>query len=195
MNSTTTHRNRPFIAAALIIAAILIAFLLAPKVRGADIGTAIDTAKAVRAAYEKGQLNVLPFASAHINDSKPDYGGGLAIGYSLSKNSVLEAEAVSTGASGTDTFQTFLRDLGANLKLYVPVKTTGFAPYGIFGYRYDLQDSENQITAGIGVEHRFKLIGIAGGVFLDGRFIHGFTQAFDEFGNEGIVRLGVSGQF
>ena len=171
----------------LLIAVLSLAFSLP-----AFSGDVTDAVKAVKSAYEKGQLSASPFASVRLNDSDPDYGGGLAIGYAIGKNAVVEGEATSDGATSDDTLQTFLRDVGGNLKLYFPIKpVAGLAPYGIAGYRYDLDESEHQVAAGAGIEYRLK----GWGVFADARFIQGLDEQFNAFGKRGLCRFGFTRQF
>ncbi len=140
--------------------------------------------------FSKGRVTLSPFATASIVDSELSYGGGLALGYSLTEKLTVEAEVTSEGIDDSQWLESF-RDAGGNLKYYFPLKQTGFAPYLIGGYHRDFVQHENLLAAGAGLEFRRDRFSI----FADAQAIHGFEQELSELGNAVRVRAGFGFKF
>src|SRR5688572_9209940 len=45
--------------------------------------------------YRKGEFSVNPFASARVQDSEAEFGGGLALGYAITDRLTIEADAIT----------------------------------------------------------------------------------------------------
>lgn len=133
---------------------------------------------------------VNPFASARIDHTQVDLGGGLKADYAFSKHVAIEAEAFSDGIDDSNWSEA-IRAVGASVKGYLPIKTSGFAPYAIGGYQRDLIDNENQIAVGGGLEFRSGVWA----TFIDVRATHRLTDEASEFGDEWLVRFGVGRKF
>jgi len=144
----------------------------------------------VQDPFAKGNFSVSPFATLRLVDSNEEFGAGLSASYSLTRNLTLEAEVVGEDFNEAEWIASF-REVGANLKWYFPIKSSGFAPYLIGGYKRDLAIHENRLAAGAGLELRLKQFA----VFADARVVHGFDQELAELGNEVLIRLGGSYQF
>lgn len=137
--------------------------------------------------YQKGEISVNPFASARVQDSQAEFGGGLALGYAITDRLTIEADAITEGIDDSN-WNDAVRSVGAGVKFYFPIKATGFAPYLIGGYQRDLIDHENRLQAGAGVEYRFNKQFAA---FADAQVNHGFEQELSELGNDVRVRAGL----
>jgi hypothetical protein len=141
-------------------------------------------------AVPPSKFSAAPFASLRLQDSKDQLGGGLAVGYALSQRLTLEAEAISEGINDSK-WESAVADVGASLKLAFPIKAIPIEPYIIGGYRRDILDNENQLTAGVGLQYgKGALYG-----FADARAIHGFNQELREFGNHVGIRAGAGLRF
>jgi hypothetical protein len=142
--------------------------------------------------YAAGQWTVAGFASyrAHeFNSLGGRFGGGAEVSYFLKDNVALALESLTEDAG-----HAALDETGLNLKGFLPIRHTGFAPYGLLGVShcwegasrtratYDKKEgSLTQTTirdagdwrfnAGAGVEFRASK---TFGVFADGRWTHDF---------------------
>lgn len=175
---------RPLFLDSLLIA-IVIAFFTCHAWAASE--PAIETAGKIASQYEAGVFSVSPFASVSVVDSHEDFGAGLAVGYSLTKHLTLEADVVSEEIDDSH-WDDAIKDVGASVKYYFPIKQTGFAPYLIGGYKRDLLIHENLLAAGAGVEFRRSRFA----VFVDARVVHEFEQELSELGNRVQGRGGLS---
>lgn len=125
--------------------------------------------------YAKGDFTVSPFASYRVTEWGADngkFGAGLAAGYHLRDNVAVELETLSEGYTSAPVIGS-LTEAGANLKWYLPLKQSGVAPYALIGYTRNLDEDQNRMNAGAGIEWRFSKVA---GVFVDGRWTHDFNR-------------------
>ena len=136
--------------------------------------------------FSAGSFSFGSFASLRVHEfdgRTEDFGGGLFAQYMVANNIALEANVLSEGLHFEDVaFSESFTDAGANLKGYLPIGTTGFAPYGFIGYTRDLEHDENRMNAGAGLEFRTRKLFFA---FIDGQWTHDF----DTLGHA-LFRLG-----
>lgn len=127
-------------------------------------------------AYSKGTVTVSPFASYRAHEFgkfNGKFGGGIALSYFPVDNVAVELETLSEGF-GSHLYNSFT-EAGANLKGYIPIGSSGFAPYFLAGYTRGgldgIESTDNRINVGAGVEwHASKRFGL----FADGRWTHDF---------------------
>jgi len=161
----------------------------------AENRSAVDTARAVQATsdsdvWRPGQFSISPFASYRVRefDGVLDrFGGGLAVGYQLTRNLTLEAETISEGLQPFPIINS-IAEAGMNLKAYLPLGNTGLAPYGLLGYTHGFKPTEeNRMNAGAGLELRANKYFA---VFADGRWTHDFRTL-----GHALFRVGGSVRF
>ncbi len=136
--------------------------------------------------YAKGDFTVSPFASYRVTEWGADngkFGAGLAVGYHLRDNVAIELETLSEGYTSAPVIGS-LTEAGANLKWYLPLKQSGLAPYALIGYTRNLDEDQNRMNAGAGIEWRFtKVVG----VFADGRWTHDFNRVGHSLFRSGLT--------
>lgn len=160
------------------------------------------------APYHAGQFTVAGFGSyraATLDALDGRFGGGSEVSYFVKDNIAVALEALTenVGHSAID-------EAGLNFKGYLPIKNSGFAPYGLLGVSHSfegasftqstfdkkkgemttttvLKDGDWRFNAGAGVEFRaYKTFG----VFADGRWTHDF----DHLGHA-LFRVGANLRF
>jgi len=139
-------------------------------------------------AYAAGQVTVSPFASYRTHEFgryNGKFGAGLALSYSATRNLSIELETLGERFDSDDWIQS-LTEAGANFKFYVPLKH-GFAPYALLGYTRNLDEDQNRMNAGAGLEWRVSRHLAA---FADGRWTHDFRDV-----GHVLFRLGGSIRF
>lgn len=162
---------------------------LAPGLRlllGLLIAGWASSAVAQTDPFAPKQFSVSPFASYRVRNFDgvlERFGGGLAVGYSFSRNLTLEAETLSEGVHRLP-LQNSITEAGLNLKSYVPLGTSGLAPYALIGYTHGFKPvEESRFNAGAGLELRAKYLA----VFADGRWTHDFRNV-----GHALFRVGAS---
>ena len=160
------------------------------------------------APYTAGQVTLAGFGSyraATLDQLDGRFGGGAEVSYFVKDNVALALETLTENAG-----HSAIDEAGLNFKGYLPLKNTGFAPYGLLGVshsfegssftqtRYDkkkgdvttttvTRDGDWRFNAGAGVEFR---AGRTFGVFADGRWTHDF----DTLGHA-LFRVGANLRF
>lgn len=134
------------------------------------------------------RINISPFASYRISDDASrngKCGGGLALGVALTPRIAFEAETILERFDDSHWGDSFT-EAGGNFKLSLrPGRAVN--PYALIGYTRNLDDVENRMNTGAGVELR---LGARLAAFLDGRWTHNF----DDVGH-GLFRSGLSLKF
>lgn len=123
--------------------------------------------------YAAGTWSVSPFASYRVHEFgefNGKAGGGVALSYFAADNVAIEAETLSEGLDDSHWADAFT-EAGVNLKGYLPLGRSGFAPYGLIGYTRGFDLDENRMNAGAGIEWRAAK---TFGLFADGRWTHDF---------------------
>lgn len=167
----TNHIMKILLILSLCLAAV---FVAKPRVHGAEPVAPAGGGEAAASLYRAGQFSVSPFASYRgheFSELDGKVGGGLALGYSVSRNVTLELEAGGEEYESAPVVDS-LMEAGANAKGYLPIGNSGFAPYGLIGYTRDIDAKENRMNAGAGLEFRFQ----RAHVFADGRWTHDFRE-------------------
>ncbi len=114
------------------------------------------------------------FASLRVHefDGRTEaFGGGLFAQWFPVDHIAAEANVLSEGIDTSHIEQAFT-DAGLNLKGYLPIGDSGFAPYGFIGYTRDLEHDEDRANFGAGVEFRTRKYFFA---FADGQWTHNFN--------------------
>ncbi len=163
------------------VAAVLVAFAFSPaSVQAAQpdwLGAAPET-----------RFSVSPFASyrAHeIGQFNGKWGGGLAAAVHLNRWIALETETIAERLDDS-VWTGSLTEFGANFKTsLLPTKVVN--PYLLIGYTRNLDQCDNRMNAGAGLEFR---LGKHGAIFADGRWTHNF-----EVLGHALFRTGISVRF
>lgn len=138
--------------------------------------------------WRPGEFALSPYLSYRVRDvghSDGRLGGGLALGYSLTKAIVFEVETLSEGYTDRPVIDS-LEEAGANFRGYLPLRVFQLAPYVLVGYTRNLQVDENRMNAGAGVELRGGRVH----AFVDGRWTHDFVHV-----GHALFRVGVGARF
>ena len=138
--------------------------------------------------WDAGQWTISPFGSyrAHeIGKFNGRFGAGLAVSYAPVDNIAVELETLGE-TWRTDPWIDTLEEAGVNFKGYLPFGSSGLAGYGFIGYTRNLQEDQNRMNAGAGLEVRAKRVY----AFGDGRWTHDFV----DYGHA-LFRLGVGLHF
>lgn len=123
--------------------------------------------------YAAGTFAASPFVSYRVHQSRGpnnEVGGGLALSYFPADNFAVELETLSEDLDDSHWADAFT-EAGVNCKGYLPLGATGLAPYLLIGYTRNLQEDDNRMNAGAGVEWRATK---RFGLFADGRWTHNF---------------------
>jgi hypothetical protein len=140
-------------------------------------------------AYAAGQWTVAPFGNYRavtLDGNLERFGAGVLIQYQIVKNIAIELNVESDGLQWHDvSFGDSFTDCGANVKGYLPLGNSGFAPYGFLGYSHGFEGIDsNRMNTGVGIELRGtqKLFNtVAPLAFADVQWSHGFARS------EGLV--------
>jgi hypothetical protein len=170
--------------------AIALALALFTNIGRSQTNAAQYVAQQVK-LYQKGDVILAPFASLRVAEFDGDlesFGGGALLQYHLTDQLALETSFVSEKVYFHDqSFWDSFKEFGLNAKYYLPLSNSGFAPYGLLGWTYDLQRVENRMNAGAGIEYRFSKSISA---FGDGQWTHDFRKV-----GQALFRVGAGYNF
>ena len=139
-------------------------------------------------AAPETRFSVSPFASyrAHeVGKFNGKWGGGLAAAVHLNRWIALEAETIAERLDDS-VWTGSLTEFGANFKTSL-LPTKAVNPYLLIGYTRNLDQCDNRMNAGAGLEIR---LGKHGALFADGRWTHNF-----EVLGHALFRTGFSVRF
>lgn len=114
----------------------------------------------VAGPYDAGRFSLEPFAAVRLTEfskTTAQWGGGVALGYQLKKNVGAQLSVLSYGLTDRPVIES-VDEISADLKAYLPLGSSGLAPFGILGYTRDHAQDANMLDAGLGV-------GLRGGRF------------------------------
>jgi len=151
--------------------------------------------------FDAGKFTISPFAAVRLgNDSKTvsgkcnttsqqvgndeNWAGGLALTYYPLGNVAVEVSALTYHATGHSVIDT-IDEAGVNFKWYVPIRATGWAPYGIVGYTGDTANHDHLGNIGAGLAWNLRRVE----VFLDGQYRNNFEN--NDRSNQFLARCGV----
>ena len=159
-------------------------------------------------AYAAGQWIVAPFGNYRavtLDGNLEHFGAGLMLQYQVVQNIAIELNVESDGLQWHgEPFSNSFTDCGANVKGYLPLGRSGFAPYGFLGYSHGFEGIDsNRMNTGVGIELRgtSKLLKtFAPLAFADAQWSHGFTSTRDSSkvsttDEQFIIRAGVGARF
>lgn len=143
--------------------------------------TAADQSQSL---YASGRFDISPYAAykcTEIGKQNGKLGGGLAVSYFLANNIAAEASFLSYGYDNAPMADSF-DEAAVNLKGYLPLGTSGLAPYILLGYTRELPNSGNFANAGVGLAATSGRLQ----VFLDFQY----RNDFQSDGNQFLGRIG-----
>ena len=108
-----------------------------------------------------GRFTLAPVVSYRTTEwakTTDKLGGGLALSFMVANNLSIEASAISYNATDTPSAWDTFDEGAVNLKGYLPLRASGFAPYGFVGYTRDHQFDDNLGNIGVGLAYRWKFI-------------------------------------
>jgi opacity protein-like surface antigen len=157
----------------LVVASLAVASSLPAAAPAAPAPAKEAPAKSTESADSPSfleRLSVSPFVSYRLHEfsrANNKFGGGLSAGFQLNSRLTLELETLAERFDDSN-WDGSLTEAGANLKLY-PFESKVVRPYVLLGYTRNLDEDQDRMNAGLGVEWNLsKHIALG----ADGRWTH-----------------------